>query len=138
MDKSRYIVEQLMLKDDAFSNFLGMELLEVRPGYCVLSLVIEDVMLNGFSIAHGGILFSLADSAMAFAANAGGLISYSKTCSLQYIKKVQLGEVVTAIAKCTKVDLPVSTYEVVMTGREGAVLAIFNGEVHTTDKEFVL
>jgi len=136
MDTARYIVEQLMLKNDPFSKFLGMELLEIRPGHCKLSLVVTEVMLNGFRIAHGGILFSLADSAMAFAANAGGYISYSKTCTLQFKRKVQLGDVVIAHAKCIKSDDPVSTYEVHIAVDEGTLLAIFSGEVHTTNKRF--
>ena len=62
-----------MLANDEFSKWLNINLIEVKPGYCKLSIVVNKLMLNGFKIAHGGICFSISDSALAFAANANDL-----------------------------------------------------------------
>ncbi|CAG0910535.1 unnamed protein product, partial [Cyprideis torosa] len=62
-----------MYENDAFSKWLGIERMEEREGYCKLKMVLTKDMTNGFNIAHGGIAYSLADSALAFAANARGV-----------------------------------------------------------------
>ena len=56
-----------MLATDAFSRWLGITLVSVRPGHCVLTMQVREDMVNGFGVSHGGVVFSFADSAMAFA-----------------------------------------------------------------------
>ena len=63
-----------MLERDAFSRWLGVELVDVRAGHCTLRMLVRGDMVNGFGVAHGGVAFSLADSAMAFAANSGSSV----------------------------------------------------------------
>lgn len=84
----------LMLQHDRFTQWLGIELLAVDKGYCRLQMMIRDEMCNGFGIAHGGICFSVADSALAFASNSHGKKQYplkrlSHICSL-YIPAIVL------------------------------------------------
>ena len=76
-------IVQLMLDDDRFSRWLGIETIELSKGHCILRMTINSSMLNGFSIAHGGITYSLADSALAFASNAYGnqAVSYKIICN---------------------------------------------------------
>ena len=63
-----------MINGDAFSNWLGIKVMNVSKGYCKLKMRVRDEMTNGFGIAHGGIAFSLADSALAFAAISDGIL----------------------------------------------------------------
>ena len=71
MNQSEKIVDK-MYQNDAFSQWLGIEVVEVKDGYCKLNMTVRKEMLNGFQIAHGGIAYSLADSALAFASNSHG------------------------------------------------------------------
>ena len=80
------IVKQ-MIENDAFSKWLGLEILELSKGFCKLKMVVRKEMTNGFSIAHGGISYSLADSALAFAANSEGTHSLSIETSISHKKK---------------------------------------------------
>ena len=94
------IVNQ-MLRKDSFSQWLGIEILEIRKGYCRCSLKVKEDMLNGFSIAHGGIAISLADSAAAFAANAKGFQALTLHSSTQFIQIALPGATLMAIAEET-------------------------------------
>ena len=76
MDLAQKVVNK-MLSGDSFSNWLGIEIIEISKGYCKLKMRVREEMTNGFGIAHGGIAFSLADSALAFAANSDGIQSLS-------------------------------------------------------------
>lgn len=71
-NKAISIVKDCMLNHDSFSNWLGIELVEISEGYCRLKMKVRQEMTNGFNIAHGGIAYSLADSALAFASNSHG------------------------------------------------------------------
>ena len=76
-----------MISKDAFSNWLGIKILKIEKGYCQLEMKISENMTNGFQIAHGGICYSLADSALAFASNSHGKMSLSiETIYISYQK----------------------------------------------------
>ena len=77
-----------MMSGDAFSQWLGIEILEIYEGFCKLRMTVRDEMTNGFNIAHGGIAYSLADSCLAFAANSDGVQSVSVETSISHTKKV--------------------------------------------------
>ena len=74
MNLARKVIDK-MISEDSFSQWLGIEVLEITEGFCKLKMTIRDEMTNGFNIAHGGISYSLADSALAFAANSDGIQS---------------------------------------------------------------
>ena len=76
MNRAKEIVAK-MISGDAFSKWLGITVLEVSKGFCRLEMIVRKEMTNGFNIAHGGISYSLADSALAFAANSDGIQSLS-------------------------------------------------------------
>ena len=92
MELAKSVVDK-MISNDSFSKWLGIEVVEVHEGFCKLQLQIRDDMTNGFKIAHGGISYSLADSALAFASNSYGLQSLSIENSISYIKKVIAGDI---------------------------------------------
>ncbi|WP_321539251.1 PaaI family thioesterase [Flavobacterium piscinae] len=84
--------------NDAFSQWLGIAVEEISEGKCVLSMTIRKEMTNGFGIAHGGITYSLADSALAFAANSHGRQSVSIDTSINHIEALKEGDKIIAIA----------------------------------------
>ena len=88
-----------MFDKDAFSQWLGITIESVEEGSCTLSMTIKNEMLNGFSIAHGGITYSLADSALAFASNSQGRQSVSIDTSINHIEVLKEGDRIVAVAK---------------------------------------
>ena len=85
-----------MISKDAFSNWLGIKILKIEKGYCQLEMKISENMTNGFQIAHGGICYSLADSALAFASNSHGKMALSIETSISHTKKVKLNDTLIA------------------------------------------
>ncbi|MGB0428192.1 MAG: PaaI family thioesterase [Flavobacteriales bacterium] len=101
---ARAIVDQMM-KNDAFSQWLGIEIIQILPGKAELSLIVKPEMLNGFGILHGGISYSLADSALAFAANSKGMQAVSTETSISHLKPAKVGDTLLATAReihCSK------------------------------------
>jgi acyl-CoA thioesterase len=128
MKTPREIVE-MMMAQDAFSLLLGMELLSIDKGSCVLRCQVTNSMTNGFGIAHGGITYSLADSALAFASNAYGTHCFSVDTNIAHLKKVKLGDVLTA--NCTESHRGKRTgvYVVEIQNQKGMRVAYFRGTV---------
>ncbi len=91
------VVDHLMRRD-AFSQWLGIEVLEAQAGRSVLRMTVRDEMVNGFGTSHGGIVFSLADSAFAFAINSAGLLSVAIDCVVSFPVAVRPGDVLTVVA----------------------------------------
>lgn len=125
-----------MYNGDAFSQWLGIERIEDAPGRSVLKMTVRKEMTNGFGIAHGGITFSLADSALAFASNAHGRKSVSIDCSINHIKQVRAGDVITAVATELSVSNKIAIYHIVIKNQDGDEVALFKGTVYRTSKEW--
>ena len=125
-----------MLAADEFSRWLNVNLIEVKPGYCKLSVVVNKLMLNGFKIAHGGICFSISDSALAFAANANGFICYTIETSLSYHKKILLEDRLTVEAKELYKTENNAHYEVTVYNIQREIVSVMNGIVHVSKKEW--
>ena len=92
-------IQQAMLARDTFSRWLGVEVLDIAPGTCTLRMTVRSEMLNGFGVAHGGIVFSAADSAFAFACNTHGRVTVSIENSITYPLAIREGDVLTAVAR---------------------------------------
>ncbi|MFM2039094.1 MAG: hypothetical protein RL432_2033 [Bacteroidota bacterium] len=122
-------IVQRMLEMDAFTRELGMELLEIDAGRCELRMQVKASMTNGFGIAHGGITYSLSDSAMAFASNAHGNVAMSIETSISHLRKVALGEVLKAETREINQGKTVGRYEVVVTNSSNEVVSVFKGTV---------
>src|SRR6187200_2418524 len=88
-----------MMQNDYFSQWIGVELIEVRTGYSKIKMTIRQEMVNGFGIIHGGIPFSLADSAFAFACNNRNNLSVALDVTITFTKAVHVGDELTAEAK---------------------------------------
>jgi acyl-CoA thioesterase len=128
-------VVDTMLAKDYFSQWLGIERVIVEPGHCVLKMQIRKEMLNGFSIAHGGIAYSLADSALAFASNSHGRKSLSIETSISHTVSLQEGDVILATAEEINLTNKLGIYYVTIT-KDGNTVALFRGTVYRTSKEW--
>jgi acyl-CoA thioesterase len=129
------VVEQ-MLKNDLFSRWLGIELLLIEEGHCVLKMVVRKEMLNGFSIAHGGITYSLADSALAFASNSHGRKSVSVETGISHTSAVKEGDVLTATASEVSLSNKIGVYHITIKNQQDTVVALFKGTVYRTSKDW--
>ena len=125
-----------MLKNDAFSAWLGVELAEISTGICELTMITRAEMLNGFKILHGGISYSLADSALAFAANSLGKHSLSVDTSIAHHVKVSENEKIRATARPLFLGKKVSTFEVLISNCSDELIASFKGTVYHTDRQW--
>ncbi len=126
-----------MFENDAFSKWLGLEIVEVREGSCELRLTIREEMTNGFNIAHGGITYSLADSALAFASNSHGRKSVSVETSISHTKPCTVGDVITAKVIEKSLTNKIAIYDITITNQEDEVVALFKGTVYRTSKNWV-
>ena len=125
-----------MMSGDAFSQWLGIEVLEISEGYCKLKMTVREKMTNGFKIAHGGIAYSLADSCLAFAANSDGVQSVSVETSISYTKKAVSGDMLTATAKEINKSSKTALYNISITNQNNIEIAHFKGTVYRTGKEW--
>ena len=135
MDLAKKVVAKMMT-GDAFSQWLGIEVLEISAGFCKLKLKVREEMTNGFAIAHGGIAYSLADSCLAFAANSDGIQSVSIETSISHIKKVKSGDILTATSKEINKSNKTALYYITITNQDKLEVAHFKGTVYRTGKEW--
>ena len=132
----QFRIFEAMYSNDDFSQWLSIELLEVMPGRCKLKMTIRDEMTNGFDIAHGGITYSFADSAFAFASNGRGRKAVSVETSISHIAKVVSGDTLFAEAEEKNLSHKLAVYDVIVTNQNGDKVALFKGTVYRTSKEW--
>lgn len=119
-----------MFNNDPFSQWLGIERLSEGPGFCRLRLTVRKEMLNGFSIAHGGITYALADSALAFAANAHGRKCVSVETSISHTQPVFEGDVLTTEVEEVSLNHKIGIYTVRVVNQHDVDVALFKGSVY--------
>lgn len=129
-------IVQQMLRKDAFSRWMGMSIEEVAPNYCRVKMEVRNEMVNGFLIAHGGITYSLADSALAFACNAAGKQAVSVDTSIKHLQSVKSSDTLIAVAKLLKRSNAMGWYEVKVTNQNRDLVADFSGTVYITKKDW--
>lgn len=127
-----------MLENDAFSQWLDIKLIEVEEGRCLLKCRLTDKMLNGYKIAHGGILFSLADSAIAFASATYGRVAVAIDHSISFIKKAVSGDVLSVKAETLSMGFKTGVIRVEITNQNEELVAVVNGTVYRTGERFEL
>ena len=127
-----------MYDQDLFSQWLGIEIVDVSEGYCQLKMKVRKEMLNGFHIAHGGIAYSLADSALAFASNSHGRKSLSVETSISHMVSIKAGDMLTAMTKELSRSDKIGVYLITITNKENQEIAIFKGTVYRTSKDWLL
>lgn len=127
-----------MLDNDEFSKWLGIELIDIRDGYCKLKMSIRNDMTNGFGIAHGGITYSLADSALAFASNSYGKMAVSIETSISHMVKLKSGDSITAEAIEINRNEKIAIYEVSIKKLDNLLVAKFKGTVYISSRDWDL
>jgi acyl-CoA thioesterase len=129
------IVER-MISNDAFSKWLDLEVLSIDFGTCVLTCTVRAEMLNGFQIAHGGISYSLSDSALAFAANSYGKHCVSVETSISHTKPAKISDKLTATCSELHRGKTLGVYQVEIRNQENTLVSLFKGTVFISDKNW--
>jgi acyl-CoA thioesterase len=122
---------EAMWADDRASQGLGMEVLEVGSGRARLVMTITERMLNGHGSCHGGVIFSLADSAFAFACNSHGQPAVAQHCSVTYVAPARLGMRLVADAQERQRGERSGIYDITVRDETGIVIAEFRGHSRT-------
>ncbi len=125
-----------MFDNDWFSQWLGIERVKIEPGICVLKMTVRKEMLNGFGIAHGGITYSLADSALAFASNSHGRMAVSVETSISHTLQLFEGDLITATAEEMSLSNKIAVYQVTVKNQKEEIVALFKGTVYRTGKDW--
>jgi len=134
--KSPTEIVNLMYYKDAYSQWLGIQRIEDTLGASHLKLQIRDEMCNGFGIAHGGITYSLADSALAFASNSYGKKAVSVETSISHVAPLHSQDWIEAKASEKHRSRKIGVYEVEIKKSDGTLVALFKGTVYFTDKDW--
>ena len=121
-----------MIARDEFSRWLGISVVEIAPRRSTCRLTVRDEMVNGFGACHGGVTYSLADSALAFACNTHGRVTMAIENNIGYPAGVAVGDVLTAVAVEESATNRLGFYSVKVTNQGGAVVAMFRGTVYRT------
>ena len=132
---SKRVVDR-MYNNDPFSQWLGIERVEESAGNSVLRMTIRKEMLNGFSIAHGGITYALADSALAFASNSHGRKAVSVETSISHTESLREGDVITATTEEVSLGNKIAIYHIHVHNQDGKLVALFKGTVYRTSKNW--
>ncbi len=138
MEHSKHIqatnVVEHMMKHDLFSQWLGIELVEIKEGYSKIQMTVRPEMINGFGIVHGGIAFSLGDSCFAFACNNRNVISVALDTAINFLKPVHVGDVLTAEAKEIHNGKSTGLYHITISNQNNHIVAMFKGTCYRTGK----
>lgn len=124
-----------MVATDAFSRWLGIDVIEVAPKRSTCRMTVRAEMVNGFGVTHGGIAFSLADSAFAFACNTHGRVTVSIENSITYPAPIAVGDVLTATAKEDAASGRLSYYSAEVRNQRNEVVGLFRGTAFRTERE---
>jgi len=133
IERARAIVGR-MYDGDPFSQWLGIRVLDVLPGTCTLEMRVRGEMLNGHGTAHGGITYSFADSALAFASNGHGQRAVSVESSISHLKPVAEGDVLLARAEELHVGHKIGLYQIRIVNQREELVAVFRGHVYRSSK----
>lgn len=135
MSKAEEIVHK-MFDNDAFSKWLGIEVIEIGEGVSTLRMTVRKEMLNGFEVLHGGITYSLADSALAFASNAYGRKSMSIETSISHTLSCKVGDLLTTKTVERSLSNKIGVYDITVLNQDEKVVALFKGTVYRSDKNW--
>ena len=130
MDSTRGdAIVQDMIANDSFSRWMNLNVESVGQGAATLTCVIREEMSNGFGVLHGGVLFSLADSALAFAAASTGRKALTTESSITFLKPCYAGDKLTAVTETIRAGNRVGHYLVHISNQDGHPVALFKGSV---------
>lgn len=140
IDERQSLAERVvatMMARDAFSRWLGIEVVHVAPRRATVRMTVRPDMLNGFGVCHGGVAYALADSALAFASNTHGQVTVSIENGITYPKRIGQGDVLMATAVEQSATTKLGFFRVEV-ARSGEIVALFHGTVYDTGKQFIM
>lgn len=137
MNKIPKAVFDKMMTTDYFSQWLGIESVEHWEGYCKIKMTTRKEMLNGFGIIHGGVSYSLADSALAFAANSYNILSVSLDGFVNYPNPAKEGDTLWAEAQETHSTRKTAVYDVKVTNQDGKAICLYRATVYRTKRQVI-
>lgn len=126
-----------MMQNDLFSQWLGIEVLEVKEGYSKIKMTVRKEMINGFGIVHGGIAFSLSDSAFAFACNNRNNLSVALDTSINFTKPIHVDDVLIAEAKELHNGRSTGLYHITVSNQHDHLVALFKGTCFRTTRQLI-
>ena len=126
-----------MMQNDLFSKWLGISLIEIKVGYSKIKMTVRPEMINGLGIVHGGIAFSFADSAFAFACNNRNNLSVALDTSINFLKPVYVNDTLIAETKEIHNGRSTGLYQIKITNQDEHVVAIFKGTCFRTNKKLI-
>ena len=126
-----------MWAQDRASRGLGMEIVAIAPGHAELAMTVTDAMVNGHDLCHGGFIFTLADSAFAFACNSRNARTVAQHCAITFIAPGKLGDRLSARAVERSRAGRSGIYDITVTRQDGTVIAEFRGHSRTIEGEWV-
>ena len=136
-DKKANEVVAHMMKHDLFSQWLGIEVLEIKEGYSKIKMLVREEMINGFGIVHGGVTFSMADSAFAFACNNRNVLSVALDTSINFLKPVHVGDQLIAEAFEIHNGRSTGLYQIRIFNQHQHEVAVFKGTCFRTHKTLI-
>ena len=129
--KTARAVAEAMIGKCNLSQSLGMKILDAGPAYAVVEMRLEDQHMNGFSIAHGGAVFALADTAFAHACNSENILTVAQQCQVNFLKPGKAGDRLTATAQARTRSGRTGLYDVTIATDDDIVIAEFRGMSRT-------
>ena len=126
-----------MMEEDLFSQWLGIEVLEIKEGYSKIKMTVRKEMMNGLGIVHGGIAFSLADSCFAFACNNRNVLSVALDTAINFIKPIHVGDTLIAEAKEIHNGKSTGLYHITINNQKEHPVALFKGTCFRTSKSLI-
>ena len=121
-------VAERMFDSDRASRALGIAIAQIGPGRASLTMTVRADMVNGHAICHGGFIFTLADSAFAFACNSYNFNTVAQGCSIEYLAPAREGDVLTAVAHERSLSGRTGVYDIEVTNQRGETIALFRGK----------
>lgn len=125
------------MSKDYCSQWMGIEPILIEEGHCKIKMTVKKEMLNGYGILHGGIAFTFADSAFAFASNSYGRLAVSINGSMSYTKSARIGDVLIAEAKPLNVTHKTANFDVNVMNEAGEIYYYFRGTVYRSSKNII-
>ena len=129
---SKEIIKKMMASDQ-MSQWLGIEIIDYTAGTVSLKMIVRSEMVNGFDVCHGGITYSLADSALAFSSNSHGLKSMSIETSISHLKKVFVNDILTVTSEELSLTRKTGVYLMQVKNQNGEQVANFKGTVYRSE-----
>lgn len=136
MDTVEKVVRKIT-ENDRFANLVGLNIGEVKTGYAEVTVTVEDKHLNSLDITHGGVIFTLADTAFSLASNSHGKTAVALNMSINFVKATKVGTVLTAIAREDKITRSTGLYRIEVTDQSGELVSVAEGLVFRKQEDFV-